>query len=185
MSVFGITNRYASALLKQAEEIDKFEQISADVQLVYDTIDGSKDLRVLLESPIVAEDKKQSILKELFSDKVGKECMNFLMLVVDKNREDILFEITERYLELRDDKMNVVPVSITTAVSLSDSDRELFQESLEEYTGKKLRTNYTVNDKIIGGFLVKIKDKMLDASILQQLNLLKKRLVKSDQSLVN
>ncbi len=185
MSLYGITNRYATALLHQAEENNQFDRISEDMQFVHDTISGSKDLRVVLESPVIAEEKKLTVLKELFSKHISKESMNFITLVVNKNREDVLYDITGRFLELRDNKMNILPASITTAFKLSDSDKEIFQKSLEEYTGKKIRATYSINDNIIGGFLVKIKDKMLDASILQQLNLLKKRLVKSDQTLVN
>ena len=185
MSLYGITNRYASALINQAEENNQFEKVSDDIQFIHDTIADSKELKVALESPIISEEKKLNVLSEIFSGNVSKTSMNFLHLVVDKKRADVLFAITERFLELRDKKLNILPASITTAVELSDSEKEQFYKSLENYTGKKIRASYSIDDKIIGGFLVKIKDEMLDASVLQQLKLLKKRLVKSDQTLVN
>lgn len=185
MSLFGITNRYASAILRQAEESNQFEEVTKDIELIYDTIAGSKELKVVLESPVISEEKKLSILKELFSSRVSKESMNFLELVVEKNREEFLFAITERVLEFRDEKMNIVPASVTTAYALDEAGKKQFQTSMEDYTGKNIRASYKVDEKIIGGFLIKIKDKMLDASIKQQLNLLKKRLIKSDQTLVN
>lgn len=185
MSLYGITNRYASALLSQADESNQFEQVTSDIELIHDTIAGSKELKVVLESPVISEEKKLSILNELFSSRVSKESMNFLRLVVEKKREEFLFAITKRVLEHRDEKMNIAPASVTTAFALDESDKEQFQESMENYTGKKIRASYKVDENIIGGFLIKIKDKMLDASILQQLNILKKRLIKSDQTLVN
>lgn len=185
MGVYSITNRYATALLKQAEDTNQFEVVSNDLQMVYDTLESSKELRVALQSPVINDEKKKSILKELFGSKVSKETNNFLNFVVNKNREDILFEITGRFLELRDVKMNIIPAKVTTAVELSTEDKELFKGSLEEYSNKNVRISFDVNPDIIGGFLVQLKDKMLDGSILQQLNLLRKRLAKADQTLVN
>jgi len=185
MSVYSITNRYATALLKQAEDNNQFEDVSNDLQLVHDTLERSKELRVALQSPIINEAKKKSILKDIFGSKVSKETSNFLNFVIKKNREDILFEITGRFLELRDIKMNIIPADVSTAIELSEEEKLLFKKSLEEYSKKNVRISFSVNPDLIGGFLVQLKDKMLDASVLQQLNLLRKRLVKADQALVN
>ena len=185
MSVYSITNRYAHALLKQAESVNHFEAVGNDLQLIHETLEGSKDLRVALESPVINKEKKKSILNELFGSKVSKDSAHFLDFVVDKNRENILFEIAERFLELRDDKMDAVPAVVTTAIELSESERSLFKKSLDSYSKKNVRITYKVDEKLIGGFVVQLKDKLLDASIHHQLQILKKRLVKSDQTLVN
>lgn len=185
MGVFSITNRYASALLKQVEDANKFDEVSNDLQLIYDTLESSKELRVALKSPVINEEKKKSILKELFGSKIDKESANFLDFVVKKNREDILFEIVQRCLELRDEKMNIIPAKVSTAVELSDAEKKIFKISLERYSNKNVRITFDVDPALIGGFLVRLKDKMLDASVVQQLKLLRKRLVKADQTLVN
>ena len=185
MSVYSITNRYATALLKQAEDKNQFDEVSEDVQVVYDTLLASRELRVALESPVINESKKKDVLNEIFGSKVNPETAKFLNFVVSKNREDVLFEIVKRFLELRDDKKNIVSAVVTTAVELSADDKDLFKKSLENYTKKNIRISFKVDPSLIGGFLVQLKDKMLNASVLQQLNLLKKRLVKADQTLVN
>lgn len=185
MSVFSITNRYASALLKQAESTNRFDVVSDDLQLVHDTLESSKELRAALKSPVINEEKKKSIFNALFGTKINKESANFLNFVVKKNREDILFEITKRYLELRDEKMNIVPAKVTTAFELSNNEKELLTKSLEIYSKKNVRISFDVDSALIGGFIVELKDKMLDASVIQQLSLLRKRLAKSDQTLVN
>lgn len=185
MGVYSITNRYATALLKQAEDTNQFDEVSNDMQLVYDTLKASRELRVALQSPVINEEKKKNILKELFGSKINHETANFLNFVIEKNREDILFEIAERFLELRDNKMNIIPAVVTTAVELANEEKDLFKKSLEKYSEKEVRISFSVNPDLIGGFLVQLKDKMLDASVKQQLNLLRKRLAKADQALVN
>jgi F-type H+-transporting ATPase subunit delta len=81
--------------------------------------------------------------------------------------------------------MNIIPAVVTTAVELANEEKDLFKRSLEKYSEKKVRISFSVNPDLIGGFLVQLKDKMLDASVKQQLNLLRKRLAKADQALVN
>jgi len=185
MSIFNISNRYASALFRLAEDSDKFDKIAGDMDLVFNTLEASKELRNLLVSPVITEAKKKSILSELFDDKVSAETQNFLKFVVTKNREDMLFDISKRFIELRDDKLNIVNANISTAVEVTGNEKKLFEESLASYTGKKVRLNFNIDEKIIGGFRVKIKDKLIDASVFHQLELLRKRLVSEDRSLVN
>lgn len=185
MSVFNISNRYANAFLGQIQELNIFDKAAEDIELVYNTLNESKELRVALASPVISEDQKKKILDAVFGDKISKETKNFLVFIVSKNREDILFDIAKRFLELRDEKKEIVNVVVTTAVELDADEKKLFEERLEKYTGKKVRMSYLIDDKIIGGFLVKIKDELLDASVVHQLELLKKRLVKEDQTLVN
>ena len=171
--------------MRQAEEKNLFDKISDDMELVYNALNQSKELRNVLSNPVITEVKKKSILTDIFSDKISVETKNFLILIINKNREEFLYEISKRFLEIRDIKLNVVHAAVTAAVELDESEKELIEKKLAEYTGKKVRTSYGVDDKIIGGFLVKINDSLLDASITHQLELLKKRLVKENQALLN
>ena len=185
MSVFNISNRYANAFLGQVEDSNVFDKASEDVELIYNTLNESRELRIALASPVISEEKKNILIDEIFGGKVSKETLNFLHFVVKKNREDILFDISKRFLELRDDKQDVVNAVVTTVIELDDDEKALFEKQLEKYTNKKVRISYKIDDKIIGGFKVKIKDELLDASVSHQLELLKKRLIKEDQTLVN
>lgn len=185
MSVYSITNRYAKALLRQSEDTNQFDPVVNDMQLIYDTLETSKELRIALESPVINDEKKNSILKEIFGNRICKETANFLEFIIRKNREDLLFEISKHFLEMKDEKLNIINAAVTSAVDLSDSEKDLFRNKLEEYSNKHVRLNFRIDNSIIGGFVVRMKDEMLDASIIHQLDVLRKRLIKADQSLVN
>lgn len=185
MSVYSITNRYAKALLRQAEETNQFEPVANDMLQIYETLESSKELRIALESPVINEEKKNIILKEIFGSLICKETANFLEFLIRKNREDLLFEISKHFLEMKDEKLNIVHATVTSAIDLSDTEKDLFKNKLEEYSNKNVRLDFKIDSGIIGGFVVRMKDKMLDASIIHQLDVLRKRLIKADQSLVN
>jgi F-type H+-transporting ATPase subunit delta len=176
MSTFGVATRYAQALLETAEEKNKFDRISSDIEIVYNTVDKSKELRNFLKNPIIREEKKLSVIKELFGKHLDSDTINFLLFIVEKKREDLLTEILIRFIELRDDIMGLVNVEISSPIKLEDRERTSFEGKLEAYTKKKIRASYREDKNLIGGFTIKIKDSIIDASVSHKLELLRKTL---------
>ena len=109
--------------------------------------------------------------------------MNFLNFVIEKKRENLLHSIAERYLELRDDHLGIVSVTVTTAFIFAEDQIEKLQKKLEEILGKKIRLNLLVDESLVGGFIAKAGDTMYDASVRHQLELLKKQFLVSGFSL--
>lgn len=180
MSEFVISTRYANALLAISEEKNSFQEVIADISLVKNTLEGSKDLKIVLSNPIINSKTKASILKEVFNLKVGEVVGNFLQFVVDKGRENILFDICNRFGELINEKLNQVNIAITSAIELSELQKKEIEEKLTKIINKNLITDYKINNKIIGGFKAKYNDTVIDASIEHQLELLKKVLFQED-----
>ncbi|RMD49555.1 MAG: F0F1 ATP synthase subunit delta [Ignavibacteria bacterium] len=176
MSEFNVSTRYAKALMEIAEEKNLFDTVSEDMDLVEKTLASSKELRKIIASPIVDSEKKKSIVKAVFENKISPEVLNFLTFVLVKNRDDLFYDIVRRFTELRDVKAGIVNVDITSAVELDDNSRSKMIEKFENYSGKKIRANFSVDDSIIGGFLVRIGDTVVDASVTHQLAELKKQL---------
>jgi F-type H+-transporting ATPase subunit delta len=132
----------------------------------------------MLASPIIREDKKLSIMKEVFENYVSSDSINFIEFVINKGREEFLFPIYKKFIELRDEKLGFINIDVTSAIELSDVQIDLINKKLEDYTGKKVRTKLHTNENLIGGFFIKIKDTVLDASVKHQLELLRKTLLK-------
>ncbi|MBI9070433.1 MAG: F0F1 ATP synthase subunit delta [Melioribacteraceae bacterium] len=184
MSELNISTRYATALMNLADEKEKLDVISSDMDLIYNTLDLSKDLRSVLASPVIKEAIKSDILIEIFSSKVSAESLRFIKFVLSKNRQDYLYQIVKRYLELKDIKSGIVEVTITSAVELQDSQVTEIRKKLENITGKTMRFKFKIDESIIGGFLVKIGDTVMDASIEHQLDKLREKL-KSEETVLN
>ncbi|MGE5353305.1 MAG: ATP synthase F1 subunit delta [Acidobacteriota bacterium] len=183
MSNFNISNRYANALLQLASEKDLFQQISSDMETVYGTIRGSREFQVMLTSPIVKTNDKEQVLLKVFENRIGRDSLNFLLFIVRKNREDLLFNIIRQFLNLRDQKLGIVNAEVISASEFSDEQKSKLTKKLEEYTRKKVRLSVQVDRNLLGGFIVKIEDTVLDASLNHQLELLKEQFMKGDSSL--
>jgi F-type H+-transporting ATPase subunit delta len=180
MSNFVISTRYANALMDISEENNSFEQVVQDITFISNTLESSKELRNVLVSPIISSEKKSDILMELFSSSVSDEVLNFLKFLVLKCRENILFEITKRFLSLSDEKIGRVKVDITSAVDLDESQKSKIKNKLEEMINKKVIPNYKIDNSIIGGFKARFNDTVIDATVQHQLELLKKKLFEQD-----
>ncbi len=175
MSVFRISYRYANSLMLLAEEKDILKKISDDADLIFNTLYASKELRAVLKSPVVKSTDKKALLEKIFQNKISSDTESFINFVVEKNREDILFDIFKEFLVLVDKKNGVVKAKVVSAIDLNDQIKQKMVVDLEKKTNKKIAANYHVDPNVIGGFIVRIEDTVYDASVKNQLNLLRKK----------
>lgn len=171
-----IANRYASALLTLTNEQKKAGAIADDLLTVKNAIDNSRELRSLLESPIVAKEKKQSILRDIFKKKVGDVVLGYLNEVVAKGRENVLGDILAQYFTLRDEQLGIVRVEVKTSVEFSAKQEKDLVKQLEAMTKRKVEISFSIEKSIKGGFIARVGDTVLDGSIKRQLEILKMKL---------
>lgn len=182
MSTLNITSRYAKALLEIAQEKNNLEQVSKDVESAFNTFKDSKELRQVMSSPVLRNDKKNEILKQIFSNKISHEVLTFLLFIVEKNREEFLYDVLKRYLEMNDALMGIVSADVISPVSMKNDQVNKLKIQLEKFTGKKVKINTRESKNLLGGFIVKIGDTVIDASVDHQLAMLKKKFLE-DKSL--
>lgn len=184
MSDFNISTRYAKALLELSEVKKIFDKVSEDAEFIFNTFAGSKELKKILANPVIDSNKKKSIVEEIFTSKVSKETMGFILFVVNKGREEYIFPVMKRFLQLRDKKLGFINVEISSATELSAEQKNELTDKLKNYTGKQVRLKYKIDTSILGGFIARIGDTIMDASILQQLKSLRQKF-SEDYSLIN
>ena len=177
MSSFNISTRYANAFMEFAEGKNSLEQASDDMILLENTLSISKDLKVVLMSPVINNLKKESIIKEIFGEKVNALTLDFLLFVNTKNRGDLLLDIAKRYNEIRNTKLNRVEAEVVSSMEFSDEQKNIMLQQLEELSKKEVIPSFQKDESLIGGFTVKINDTVIDASVKQQLKKLRKSLV--------
>lgn len=175
MSVYRISYRYANSFFQLAEEKKSLKNFADDVELIYNTLIQSKELRAILRNPVIKQKDKKNLLSKIFGSRIKKETSDFLEFIVAKGREDIITEIMKEFLNLRDEKEGIVRTNIVSSVELTDDVKKNITSTLEKRTSKKVKTDYSVDPNIIGGFIVKIKDTVYDASVKHQLELLRKK----------
>lgn len=180
MKNFRVARRYASALMAAAEEKRTLDAIARDLEHLAAILNESRELRLFFASPIISEEKKAAIVKELFGKRLSRDTLTFVLLLISKRREEVLPDIIEAFFQLRDEKLGIVRVDVASAVEVSSSQELSLRSGLEHYTGRKVRMQFTLDKSIKGGLVVRVGDTVLDASITRQLEMLKKRFVEGD-----
>ncbi len=178
-----ISLRYASSLLGIAEEKNMLNVLSDDMELFHSALEISRELRNMIQNPVIKPSIKKTIIEEIFKDKINGESLKFLKFVIDKNRENLISEIVQNFLLLRDEKMGIVNVSVKTPYSLNKEQSDSLRTKFENLLNKKVRMNFKIDTTLIGGFLAKVDDTVYDASFLHQLDLLKKQFLTSSLNL--
>jgi F-type H+-transporting ATPase subunit delta len=177
-----VARRYAGALIETAEEGRIIDATSADLEIVSSALRSSRELWLLTQSPVVSPAKKAGVFRAIFAPRIGKLTMDFIELVIAKERTQHLMEIVEQFSLLRDEKMGIISVEVTSAVDFTLSQRSKLEGTLERSTGKKVRIRMNVDRAIKAGLIVRIGDTVLDASIRRQLELLKERFIEGRSS---
>lgn len=179
MLVSKAAHRYAIALLESAKEQDSVKNTLKDVLFIKDTIEGSKELRIFLKSPIVKPEEKQKALKSIFDGKVSKEVSQFVGLITQKGREDILDEITAAFVNVYNKDAGIITVEVRTAKALETGQITELTKMLERTTSKKVTLDLIEQEELRGGISVKIDDTVIDATVKHKLEQLETRFLAS------
>jgi F-type H+-transporting ATPase subunit delta len=177
-----VARRYAGALMDIAEAGKNIDGTAGDLETIASALRESRELRLLTRSPVVSPAGKAGVFRAIFAGRIGDATMKFIDLVVAKQREQHLPEIIEQFFLLRDEKMGIVNVNVTSAVEFTPSQEKDLNNELERYTKKKVRVRITVDRAIKAGLVVRIGDTVLDASMRRQLELLKARFLEGGPS---
>ncbi len=177
MSNSKAASRYAKSLIDLSTEQNAMEAVRADMASVVSVINANPLLGAILNNPIIPLDKKAGILKETFSGRVNVITDTFLKLIVSKGRAQIVFETAKAYLSQYNALKGIITAEVTSAVPLTDANRaEIITIVKKEVGANEVLIKEKVDEKLIGGFILKVGDRQFDASIASNLNKLKKEL---------
>ncbi len=168
--------RYSKALFDLAHEKNLIEAVQADLVMIKEVCLGNADFQNALANPVIEEYVKAKLLKELFEDKLNPLTFKFLQLLSKKKRSGFLLEMIDQYLERVLDYQGILSGLIISAKSLDHDQIESVKHKIEELTEKTVLLSEQIDDSMVGGFIVKIKDTVIDLSIKTQLEKLRTQL---------
>lgn len=158
--------RYAKSLLDLAVERGQLEQVFADMQVMQQICKGSNDFVNLLRSPIVKADAKRRIIEAVTKGKISELTTAFNALLVSKGRESNLPEIITAFITQYKEHKNIHIVKLVTAVPVSDAVKKAIVDQVKKTGGlDTIELDEKVDDSLIGGFVLQVGDKLVDASI--------------------
>ncbi|MGE5543771.1 MAG: F0F1 ATP synthase subunit delta [Bacillota bacterium] len=171
-----VGRRYAEAFFAIAQEQNKIDEFQQELGEVVDVILTNEELKAFMFHVLIPPQAKKDILSQLFADRVSAGTLNFLNLVMDKRRADHLGVIFEEYQTMADESKNVLKAEVASAKYVSEQDLAELENTLSAATGKKVRVKLTVDPSLIGGIKVRIGDRVIDASVVKKLDMLKSSL---------
>jgi len=165
-----LARRYAKALFAVGKENDSYESYNEAIQGVAGLYISHPEVADALTNPLYPLDVRGKVMVGLVkSIGVDKIMGNFLNLLVQKKRAEILPEIAEAFQTMVDTEKNISHGTVISAVALSDELQASIRAALEKLTGKKVELSTSVDPSLIGGIIAKVGDLVLDGSIRTQL----------------
>jgi len=175
-----ITTPYAEAFLQVAsskKEVDKVVKQAKDLLIIWKE---SPEFSAAMSSPILEVDSKKAVLEKLFQGKVTPSFLNFLKLLADRQRIGFLDAVLERLLELYRDQRNIALATVTSATTLNDDQQSDLLKKIQVIAGTdNLELNLDIDPSLIGGFVVSVGSKVIDASLAGQVRRLGLSLAKA------
>jgi F-type H+-transporting ATPase subunit delta len=169
---------YARSLFEVASEQDKLDLIRDQLGAFADALEESRELQVFFFSPYFSTQEKQDGLDRAISD-ADPTFVNFLKLLIENHRMPVIFRVRRGYEELWEDENQLLPVQITSAVELEKGTVEQIGDRIAEQTGQKVDLAAIVEPDILGGIIVRVGNQVLDASVRNRLEQLRKQVARA------
>jgi F-type H+-transporting ATPase subunit delta len=164
---------YAEALFDVARDKGKLDQTGEELGEFVDTLDRDRDLQVFFFSPYFSSTEKAEGLERAIEG-ADPELVNFLELLIEKNRMTEIFRIRREFERLWKEENKRIDVTVTSAVELDSAVVEKIGEEIERQTGRTVELASRVDDGILGGIVLQVGNMVLDASIRNRLEKLRK-----------
>ena len=176
MSDLRVASRYARSLIELSAERGQAEQVHTDMKLVHATVQQNRQLSLTLGNPIINAEKKLTILKAIFGDKVSALTITFFELVTRKGRAPLLFATASEFHEQYLRSQGIDNASVTTAIPFTEEMRAGFKTLIKTKTGKTVELREIVDPSIIGGYILQAGDEQIDESVAGKLAQIKLKL---------
>jgi ATP synthase F1 delta subunit len=169
---------YANALFEVASENDVIDDVREQLGQFADELDENRDLQVFLFSPYFSSQEKKDGIRKIVEG-ADERFLNFLELLAERHRMPAIFRIRRAYDALWRQENKLLPVTVTSAVELDEGLVEDLGKRIEEQTGKKVELTSEVNPDVLGGLVLQVGNMVLDASIRNRLEQLRKQVAKA------
>ena len=169
--------RYAQALFLIAEENGDQDQWLADLEVLASS-SRNPDFIAFIDSPKIENVKKIEVLKEAFSKSISDLALNLVSLLATRNYVASLSSIADAFQELVDSEKGVERAEIVSAVKLTDGQEKGVVDKLTQMVGKELSVTTFVDESILGGYLARVGDRLLDGSVKTQLEDMRRELIR-------
>ncbi len=166
--------RYAKALFDLAVEMEILEKVRDDATLIRDVCRQNREFVLMLRSPIIKGKKKMAAIREIFKGKIQDATLKYMDIITRNGREDIIQDIVEQFIVMYKKHMNILPVTVKSAVKLDQDVRQKIISIITNRQEVTVELTEEIDESLIGGFLLEAESLQYDASVLRQIKNLEK-----------
>ena len=157
------SRRFAQAVFQLALENDEVDRWLDDLTLLADAL-GNQEFSELLDAPQVSVNQKTEVIRSALGGSVNQLALNLISLLASRNLALIMSDIVEQYQKLLDTHRGIERAEVVSAIPLDDSQRQQVSDLLQGIVGKEVRLNTRVEPQILGGFIARVGDRVIDGS---------------------
>lgn len=174
-----ISKTYGEALFELAVEENKIDAFMEEVIAVQKALQDNPELYKLLNHPKISKEEKTKVMENIFKGRISDEVTGFLTLIISKERSKELDAILQYFIQRVKEEKGIGTAYVSTAVPLNEIQKAQVEEKLLATTSyRKMEMIYTLDESLIGGMVIRIKDRVVDSSIKTKLSEIKKQLYK-------
>ena len=165
-----VSKTYGDALFAVALESNRMDEFFEAVKVVADLLRTNEEFGKLMNHPKITKEDKVKIVEETFGSRIPKEITGIMTLLVTKGRAEAILSVFDYFINLVKEEKKIGSASVTTAVSLTDAQKAKVEQKLLDTTKyESFEMNYSVDESLIGGMVIRIGDRVVDSSIKTKL----------------
>jgi F-type H+-transporting ATPase subunit delta len=170
------SRRYAESVFAIARDQDSFDRWLEDLATIREVFTNA-DMARFLADPKPSLSDKEAVVEKLLAGKVDRLALNTALLLIRREQGEAAAGVEREFQQMVNDHRGIAVAELTTAVELDGSQRALVQERLEQLTAKRIRLETKVDKSIIGGFIARVGDTLIDASLRTRLQVMRQDLL--------
>jgi F-type H+-transporting ATPase subunit delta len=170
---------YGDALFELSIEKNKSKELYLEVSELIKILNENSELIRLLNHPKIGKDEKITIINNIFKNKISEDILSFIVIILKKDRQKKLLKIFNNFIEQVKEYEKIGTAYVTTAIKLNEIQKsELMEKLLKTTEYKKFDIEYFVDESILGGMVIRIRDRVIDSSVKTALSNMSKSLYK-------
>lgn len=179
MSTTITSKRYAQAIFQIAEQNDELDKWMDDLKIIASLMEV-KEFSLVVENPKLPFETKASLVEKGLGN-IGRMPLNLVYLLIAKDNTKLTAQIADEYEQLLDEYHGIKKVDLITAIPYSKNEQGKLQKQIEELIDSKIRSNFIVDQDILGGMIVRVDGSVIDGSLRTKLNKLKKNMASNSR----
>ena len=168
---------YAEALLELANEASSAEETGQELRDIRQVVQENEKFAQMLADPVISADERGKFLHRIFDGRASQLIMHFLGLVNQKGRLSLLSSISQAYDDLLEQQQGIVEVDVTVAQALGNKELEDLAQKVSNTLKREAVVHQYVDESIIGGLVLRVKDQLIDGSVRAQLTAMRRKLL--------